>query len=99
MADRNREHDVSSHRFPINPVDAQRITTDELKYRFQFHPADSQNRKDAHSCVRLFLLEAADKIVEVTGPPSREQSTAITKLEEAMFWANAAIARSDGPRT
>jgi hypothetical protein len=26
-------------------------------------------------------------------PPSREQSIAITKLEEALFWTNAAIAR------
>lgn len=74
------------------------ITTDELKHRFQFHPADSNNKKEAHETVRTVLLEAADKIVELTGAASREQSTAITKLEEAMFWANAAIARGDGPR-
>jgi hypothetical protein len=73
------------------------ITRGQLEHRFQFHPADSQNRKDAHQAVRDVLLEAADKIVEVSGPPCREQSTAITKLEEAMFWANAAIARGDGP--
>lgn len=74
------------------------LTHDQLAHRFQFHPADSQNRKDAHETVRDTLLEAADKIVEVTGAMSREQSLAITKLEEAMFWANAAIARSDGPQ-
>lgn len=74
------------------------ITYDELAHRFQFHPADAQNTKDAHETVREVLLSAADKIVELTGPPTREQSTAITKLEEAMFWANAAIARGDGPR-
>ena len=28
-------------------------------------------------------------------PPSREQSLALTKLEEAIFWANAAIARNE----
>lgn len=75
------------------------LTRDALAHRFQFHPADSQNTKEAHETVRSVLLEAADKIVEVTGPPTREQSTAITKLEEAMFWANAAIARGDGPST
>ena len=75
------------------------LTHDALAHRFQFHPADSDNRIEAHQTVRNVLLEAADKIVEVTGPPTREQSTAITKLEEAMFWANAAIARGDGPST
>jgi hypothetical protein len=74
------------------------LSRDELAHRFQFHPADAQNKKDAHEEVRTVLLEAADKIVELTGAESREQSTAVTKLEEAMFWANAAIARGDGPR-
>jgi hypothetical protein len=75
------------------------LTYDALAHRFQFHPADDENTQDAHLQVRDTLLEAADKIVQVTGPESREQSLAITKLEEAMFWANAAIARGDGPRT
>ncbi len=74
------------------------ITRDDLAHRFQFHPADAQNKKDAHAEVRSVCLEAADKIVELTGAASREQSLAVTKLEEAMMWANAAIARGDGPR-
>lgn len=75
------------------------LTHDALAHRFQFHPADSENRKDNHQRVRDVLLDAADVVVEVTGPMSREQSLAIAKLEEAMFWANAAIARGDGPPT
>jgi hypothetical protein len=74
------------------------LTKDQLAHRFQFHPADAENTKDAHEEVRNVLLEAADKILELTGAESREQSIAITKLEEAMFWSNAAIARGDGPR-
>jgi hypothetical protein len=74
------------------------LTYEQLEHRFQFHPADSDNRREAHQQVRGALLDAADTIVEVTGAASREQSLAITKLEEAMFWANAAIARGDGPR-
>jgi hypothetical protein len=80
-------------------MEGHQISREELEHRFQFHPADSMNKKEAHESVRRELLEAADVIVELTGAPSREQSTAITKLEEAMFWANAAIARGDGPRT
>ena len=75
------------------------LTDDELAHRFQFHPADSENKQQAHERVRDVLLNAAETLVQVTGPMSREQSLAITKLEEAMFWANAAIARGDGPRT
>lgn len=78
-------------------METMHLTYDQLAHRFQFHPADAQNTKDAHETIRSTLLEAADKLVEVTGAMSREQSIAITKLEECMFWANAAIARGDGP--
>lgn len=74
------------------------LTKAALAHRFQFHPADADNTKDKHESVRNVCLLAADTIVQLTGPPSREQSTAVTKLEEAMFWANAAIARGDGPK-
>ena len=74
------------------------ITRGDLEHRFQFHPADAQNTQEAHEAVRQVCLEAADKIVELTGAASREQSLAVTKLEEAMMWANASIARGDGPR-
>lgn len=74
------------------------ISRQDLEHRFQFHPADSNNKKVAHETVRELCLDVADQIVELTGAPSREQSTAVTKLEEAMFWANAALARGDGPR-
>lgn len=38
--------------------------------------------------VRLLTLDIIENTVE-----SREQSLALTKLEEAMFWVNASIAR------
>lgn len=71
------------------------LTHDQLAHRFQFHPAKEQSTQDAHERVREVCLTAADELVSATGPMSREQSLAITKLEEAMFWANAAIARGD----
>lgn len=73
------------------------ISRDDLANRFSYHKPNTEAKIEAHQTVRNVLLEAADKIVEVTGPPTREQSLAITKLEEAMFWANASIARGDGP--
>jgi hypothetical protein len=69
------------------------ITHDELARRFDYHPPNTEEKQQRHQEVRGVCLGAADKLIEMTGPPSREQSLAITKLEEAMFWANAAIAR------
>ncbi len=65
----------------------------ELALRFNFHPATEATAPRHHN-VREICLAAAQKIVAET-PPCREQSLAITALEEAMMWANAAIARRD----
>lgn len=73
------------------------ITSSELKHRFKFHPAVTQNRREAHETIRDVCLMAAESLVIATGAASREQSIAITKLEEVMFWANAAVARGEGP--
>lgn len=35
------------------------------------------------------------KMINVECPDSREKSLAMTKLEEAVFWANASIARNE----
>ena len=64
---------------------------EDLKPRFTYHPPDeSQARK--HEDIRGHALDFANMITRIT-PPSREQSLAITRLEEAIFWVNAAIAR------
>jgi hypothetical protein len=75
------------------------LTHAELAHRFDYHPPRTNETKLRHEQVRETLLSAADQLVELTGAPCREQSTAITKLEEAMFWANAAIARDLGNMT
>lgn len=69
------------------------LTRDQLEHRFAHHPPKNQETGDAHARVREILLNAADEIVQLTGASSREQSLAITKLEEGMMWANADIAR------
>ena len=65
----------------------------DLENRFTYHPPkDGQN--DRYELVRRLALQTARAIVAHT-PVSREQSLAITHLEEVVFWANAAIARNE----
>lgn len=69
------------------------LTSDELARRFNYHAPNTEKKVNRHAGVRAVLQNAAEEIIELTGPSTREQAVAITKLEEAMFWANAAIAR------
>lgn len=69
------------------------MTTEDINHRFAFHAASTQEKRDEHTSARAACRDAALVIDELC-PPTREKALAITKLEEAMFWANAAIARS-----
>jgi hypothetical protein len=60
--------------------------------RFAFHPATTDEKQLAHGQVRGSCLGIAQLLDEML-PDGREKSLAITKLQEVMFWANAAIAR------
>ena len=64
----------------------------ELVNRFSFHPATTPEKQNAHGSARLGCLELAAHLNELL-PEGREKSLAITRLEEVMFWANAALAR------
>lgn len=68
------------------------MATRDLEHRFAFHPATTAEKRDHHTSMRQACHRAAQAIDE-TAPDGREKSLAITKLEEAMMWANAAIAR------
>lgn len=64
-----------------------------LDERFTHHAAD-EDRETLHQTVRdqgralaLAVLQAA--------PEGRERALAMTKIEEAVMWANAAIARGE----
>lgn len=67
----------------------------ELTNRFLYHAPTTSERARAHQLVRNYCASVAFRLDELV-PDGREKSTAITKLEEAMFWANAAIARQAG---
>lgn len=70
----------------------------DLLNRFRYHKPDEQAIL-RHQEARNIFHQVALLVVEST-TPGREQSLALTKLEEGLFWTNAAIARmdSDGNR-
>jgi hypothetical protein len=66
--------------------------TNDIENRFSYHPVDTDERRNAHEQVRNVLKTAAHYLA-ANVPPGRENSLMLTALEEAMFWANAGIAR------
>ncbi|MFI6909893.1 hypothetical protein ACIBKY_52135 [Nonomuraea sp. NPDC050394] len=64
--------------------------------RFTFHPAKTPERAKQHDDIRD-ACRALASVLDYVLPPGREKACAITKLEEAMFWANAAVARQGDP--
>jgi hypothetical protein len=59
---------------------------------YSYH-APVGNQQELYDKLRGRAKEFAALIIEPT-PNSREQSLALTNLEQAVFWANASIARS-----
>lgn len=66
---------------------------EQLQNRFTYH-APNEEQPARYTMLRLKGLELAKLICRLT-PESREQSLALTKIEESIFWANAAIARNE----
>ncbi len=67
---------------------------EELKKRFSHHPPLGPNQVSRYEEIRENGKNLARVIIQRC-PSSRELSLALTKIEEAVFWANAAIARNE----
>lgn len=78
-------------------VQMEGTTMDDLVNRFRFHKA-SESKGATHGLVRSKCYDLATELNELL-PEGREKSLTLTKLEEVMFWANAAIARSSDDKT
>lgn len=65
----------------------------ELDRRFTAHEVDA----DVVTCLDAVRAAGRSMAVSVSqvAPVGRELSLALTKIEEAVFWANAAIAREE----
>ena len=75
------------------PVSSRQL--DDLNNRFTYH-APKEGQAERYEDLRKTGGQLALKILTET-PGCREQSLALTHCEEAIFWANAAIARNDKP--
>lgn len=70
-------------------------TYDELKNRFAYHKPSNDGYVERCEQIREKCLELAMFFYMKTGATStREQSVAITKVEEAMMWAIAGVVRN-----
>jgi hypothetical protein len=65
---------------------------ERIEKNFQYH-APKPGQPDIYTDIRRTAKEFALKIDDHC-PDSREKTLALTKLEEAVMWANAAIARN-----
>ena len=66
---------------------------DRIENNFTYH-APKGDQEERYSILRLEAKNLAF-CIEAHCPNSREKSLAMTKLEEAAMWANAAIARNE----
>lgn len=68
----------------------------DIDNRFDYH-RPSPERVTAHEAIREACRDLAHRL-DCDVPPGREKALALTNLEQAMFWANAAIARNNTER-
>lgn len=70
--------------------------TPGLVSRFRYYPP-TETQIIKYSEIRSTALKLA-QLLDRYCPNSREKSTAIIKLEEAVMWANASIARNESEK-
>ena len=75
-------------KYPVSDGDVE-----EMRNRFTYHPP-KEDQPGRYVLIRDQARELARSILELT-PYSREQALALTRLEESVFYANAAIARRE----
>jgi len=66
----------------------------EFERRFKYHPPQNEEQKQKYETLRFKFKNMAEAVLAHC-PDSRERSLAFTKIEEAMMWANASIARNE----
>lgn len=75
-------------KYPLSPGDRA-----GLENRHTYH-APGADQAARYESIRRWAREYSEALLQMC-PPSRERSLALIKIEEAVFWANAAIARNE----
>lgn len=68
------------------------MTNPQIENNFSYH-APKEGQPEKYEAIRTKAKELAYLIDEQV-PNGREKALAMTKLEEAVMWANAAVARN-----
>lgn len=78
--------------YKISDADA-----DKIDKAFTYHAPKTEQPFDQPYRYNKLRAEAKELAIHMTQccPPSRELSLAFTNLEQAIFWANASIARNE----
>lgn len=66
---------------------------ERIENNFVYH-APHGDQVERYAFIRSLVKQTVATICRLC-PPSRELSISLTKFEEAVFWANAAIARNE----
>lgn len=69
------------------------VKTEQIENAFTYH-APKNDQPERYTSLRN-QAKALAYAIDTAVPDSREKSVALTKLEEAIFWANAGIARNE----
>lgn len=68
------------------------MSNPQIENNFKYH-APKEGQPEKYTAIREKAKELA-YLIDETCPNSREKSVALTNLETAVMWANAAIARN-----
>lgn len=69
---------------------------DDLQNRLSYHPPATPAIAEKHDQVRTLHLSLGHWILDNV-PPGRHRSLALTAVQEAMIWSNAAVACDTKP--
>lgn len=77
----------------MNNYEIEQRVGQQIENNFKYH-SPKNDQQERYVFLRDEARVLAYNIAKNT-PPSREQALALTNLEQAIFWANAAIARNE----